>query len=89
MVKVTFKRNGMPPKGLLFKKARRPAVMLCAMLASSLLVGCAAIPTTATTIEAQCAAWRRIRYSASKDTKMTVDQIRIHNETGRNLGCWK
>jgi hypothetical protein len=39
--------------------------------------------------EAQCAAWRAITYSAKKDTPMTVQQIRTHNQVGRRLGCWK
>lgn len=44
---------------------------------------------TVTDTEAQCIAWRAIRYSGKKDTALTVNQVRIHNETGRRLGCWK
>lgn len=47
------------------------------------------MPTTATTTDAQCAAWRAITYSSSKDTVETVKQVRVHNKVGKNLGCWK
>lgn len=49
--------------------------------------GC--VTTSSTDIAAQCAAWRAITYSVKKDTPPTVKQIRIHNQVGRNLGCWK
>jgi hypothetical protein len=54
-----------------------------------MLPACKTTGTTATTIESQCSAWRAIRYSAKKDTKLTVDQVRIHNAVGKRLGCWK
>jgi hypothetical protein len=55
-----------------------------------LLPACATTGSTATTdTAARCAAWRAITYSASKDTQPTVKQIRVHNETGRRLGCWR
>lgn len=44
--------------------------------------------TSSTEIKAQCAAWRAITYSAKKDTADTVRQVRVHNRTGQNLGCW-
>jgi len=44
--------------------------------------------TTATTVEAQCTAWRAIRYHHD-DTAKTVQQVRVHNKTGQNLKCWK
>lgn len=59
-------------------------LLLCPFLA-----GCQTTGTTATTIKSQCAAWRAITYSAKGDTKLTVDQIRVHNAVGKRLGCWK
>lgn len=53
-----------------------------------LTAGCATT-TTATNRDAQCAAWRAITYSQKHDTAPTVKQVRVHNQVGRNLGCWK
>jgi hypothetical protein len=53
------------------------------------LGGCQTTSSTVTNTRSQCAAWRAISYSASKDTGMTVRQIRIHNRVGQRLGCWK
>lgn len=58
------------------------------MLSATLMAGCETVET-ATNRAAQCAAWRAISYSAKGDTKLTVQQIRVHNEVGRKLGCWK
>ncbi len=59
------------------------------LLASSLLLaGCATTATTATTAKAQCAAWRAITYASKHDTADTVRQVRVHNRTGRKIGCW-
>lgn len=44
---------------------------------------------TATTVKAQCTAWRAITYSSKGDTAQTVRQVRVHNLTGSKLGCWK
>jgi len=44
--------------------------------------------STATTLRAQCAAWRAITYSAKRDTAPTVRQVRVHNRTGQRFGCW-
>ena len=59
------------------------------LLASSTLAGCATTGTTATTAEAQCAAWRAITYSSKRDTAETVRQVRVHNRAGENMGCWQ
>jgi hypothetical protein len=37
---------------------------------------------------AQCAAWRKIMAS-HKDTPLTIEQVQIHNQVGKNIGCWK
>jgi hypothetical protein len=54
-----------------------------------ILTGCITTRTTATDKRSQCAAWRSITYSMKSDSKVTVDQIRIHNATGKRLGCWQ
>lgn len=59
------------------------------MLATPALVSCNTTGTTATTTKSQCDAWRAITYSAKGDTKLTVDQVRVHNAVGKRLGCWK
>lgn len=51
-----------------------------------LLAGCAA-GTSSTGTAAKCAGLKPITYSSASDTKATVDQIKIHNQTLRNLGC--
>jgi uncharacterized lipoprotein YajG len=59
---------------------------LLAIPALLLLAGC---QTTATTAKTVCAPWRAITYSGTKDTPQTVRQVRVHNATGKNVGCWK
>jgi len=44
---------------------------------------------TATTVKAQCAPWRAISYASKHDTAQTVREVRVHNLTGRKLGCWQ
>lgn len=66
-------------------------------LASLSLASCAGLPrlTATTDHDAQCNAWRAITYASpdhhpdNHDTPETIEQIRIHNQTGVNLGCWK
>jgi hypothetical protein len=53
-----------------------------------MLAACATTGTTATTVKAQCAAWRAITYASQHDTAETVRQVRVHNRTGRKIGCW-
>lgn len=36
-----------------------------------------------------CASWKPIEYDSEKDTPLTVNGVRVHNQTGRNLRCWK
>lgn len=85
-----FNHNGMLRSRHLSKWPIRPVVTLSALLLASLLGGCVTTGTltSATNTESQCAAWRRIRYSV-KDTELTAVQVRQHNQTGRNLRCWK
>jgi hypothetical protein len=61
------------------------------MSLASLLAGCQTnqTGTTVTDTETQCIAWRAIHYSATKDTALTVQQVREHNATGARLGCWR
>lgn len=75
----------------LLRKARSlPPLMLCLLAAVSLCLGaCQTLNGTPTTAASQCAAWRAISYSSSKDTPPTIDQIRTHNLVGKKLGCWK
>jgi outer membrane lipoprotein SlyB len=63
--------------------------LAAALLASFTLAGCATTHTTATTVRAQCAAWRAISYSSKHDTSQTVRQVRVHNRTGQKIGCWR
>lgn len=39
--------------------------------------------------QARCAAWRKQTYAYPGDTLKTIDQVRVHNATGRKLNCWK
>ena len=55
--------------------------------ATFLLTACQT--TSSTEIRAQCAAWRSITYSKKGDTGKTIRQVRVHNRTGQNLGCWR
>lgn len=89
MGKATSKPNGPLLRKRLSPRARLFAVLPSVAFASCLLAGCGTIPMTATTTKAQCAAWRAITYSSSKDTAPTVEQIRVHNQVGQKLGCWK
>lgn len=82
------KRNGTLPARRPSASRKRLAQTLMALSAMLLLTNCVTTQTTVTTTEAQCAAWRKIRYSAKGDTKMTVTQVRKHNAVGRALGCW-
>lgn len=75
------------------KEQRGLALGLSVLLLVSLLAGCqttrTGIPTVGTVpiVDVQC--WpKRITYSKN-DTKPTKDQVREHNLTGRNIGCWK
>lgn len=80
-----FKPSGTQPCKRQSSKAARLVMTLSAMSLLT-LTGCATL-TSATNLEAQCSAWRKITYY-KQDTKNTVRQVRVHNATGRNLGCW-
>ena len=84
-----LKRSGMRPTGHPSPSRKRFAQTLIALSAMLLLTNCVTTQTTVTTTEAQCVAWRKIRYSGKGDTKMTVTQVRKHNAVGRALGCWR
>jgi uncharacterized lipoprotein YmbA len=68
---------------------RRLERVVAALLALSMLGACATTGTTATTAKAQCAAWRAITYASQHDTAETVRQVRVHNLTGKKIGCWR
>lgn len=88
MGKLTFKRNGTLLSKLRSSGALRLVLMpSAALIAMAILSGCQTISSTETA--AQCSAWRSITYSGKKDTPETVKQVRVHNRTGQNLGCWK
>lgn len=89
MEKTVSKPNGTLPKQPQSNKAKRLAQMLSALCLLSLMTGCVTTRTTATDRKSVCAAWRAITYSAKGDTRMTIDQVRVHNAVGRKLGCWK
>ncbi|CEG08705.1 hypothetical protein BN961_02123 [Afipia felis] len=82
--------NGMPRIKRLIARLLKPVLMLSVLLAVAAdLTGCVTTGTTATDINALCAPWRPIRYSAKSDTPETVKEVRTHNKTGQNLRCWK
>ncbi len=70
---------------------KRLALKLSVILLASLLVGCAhqsQIQTVGTVRIKQVQCWpKKIRYSKA-DTAGTVGQVREHNATGHNIGCW-
>lgn len=46
-------------------------------------------PATVTgDVKARCAGWRALDYDGQNDTLPTIEQIRIHNQTGVNKKCW-
>lgn len=83
-------RSGLSPKNEPSRLPKMLAPVLSALLLGSLLAGCAhnQLAPTAVTAKAQCAAWRRITYSKN-DTLETIWQVQTHDQTGRNLRCWK
>lgn len=84
-----FKRSGTLHWSVRLSAAKKPAKMLSVMSIPLLLVACQTTGTTVTSTKAQCAPWRPITYSSSKDTGETVKQSRVHNRVGQRLGCWK
>lgn len=77
---------GMTQK-LLFQLSGLP--LLCLLLAGCTLGSQPDLSLTPTTVAELCKPWRSITYSSTKDTPVTVRQVRVHNKTGANLGCWK
>ncbi|SCB52736.1 hypothetical protein GA0061099_103912 [Bradyrhizobium yuanmingense] len=72
-------------------RQKRRAKMLFALFAASLLVGCKHTEetlTAATARQAKCDWTSKITYS-KRDTAPTIEQIQIHNRSGRNVKCWK
>lgn len=59
--------------------------VLAVLSMAACLAGC---QTTATATKTVCAAWTPITYSGTKDTLKTTRQVKVHNKTGQNLGCW-
>ena len=80
------------PKSITVKRLGRTLSLLCAL---SLLTACATTRGTVTAgntpnaSKARCSGWRPIDYSASGDTRETIDQVRVHNQTGVNKKCWR
>jgi hypothetical protein len=79
------------------KSQRIVFLSVAALLLCLALGGCAHRPSapmnlgTATAAQysgVQCAPWRSIHYS-SKDNPRTIKEVRVHDQTGVNLGCWK
>ena len=72
-------------------KRNKMLLLLASFLSFTLLPGCASLSQTrltATQSKVICEPWRAIKYSGNKDTPLTVEQVRVHNQTGRNLHCW-
>ena len=87
MEKQSCKPSGILRFRLPSSAATKRVAMLSTVLTASLILG-GCVTTGSTEIKAQCAAWRAIYYSASKDTQATIRQVLVHNRTGKNLGCW-
>lgn len=71
------------------KELFRPFLPILCLVPLLAVAGCATTHTTATAVKTLCTPWRAITYSGTGDTPQTVRQIRVHNKTGQNLGCWK
>lgn len=84
-----FKLNGTRLSRLPSSNQKKLVKALSAMCLMTLLTSCVTTGATVTDTRSRCAAWRAITFSAGKDTRMTVDQVRTHNAVGRRLGCWK
>ena len=62
----------------------------CATRTQGIEIGNSAPPPNPIDInKVVCSPWRAITYSNKKDTKETVDQVRVHNQVGQRLQCWK
>lgn len=67
------------------------------LIAASLLAGCqhqSEMDTTGqgrgkTYRQITCVPFKALGYDSEKDTPLTVRGIQVHNQTGRNLRCWK
>lgn len=88
MGNTTSKLSGKLLKALRSIGVKRLAVTLSLLSMPCLLAACQTTGMSATTNKAICGPWRPITYSAKKDTPATVKQIRTHNRTGANIGCW-
>jgi hypothetical protein len=58
------------------------------LLAAAIALGGCQTTTSAATKAAKCAGFQPVRYSSKTDSAATIKQARIHNATGRKLGCW-
>lgn len=99
MVPRAYKRAGIKPFAtrLMSGTALVPKLKLLSLLPLLLLplslASCATLSTgTASsaqlTKQAVCGPWRPITYSGTKDTPETVRQVQVHDQAGKNLGCW-
>lgn len=92
-----LKLPSLPSLSLSEKSQRIVYLSLALLLLCVVLGGCAHRPQAAMSLGTatptqykgvQCAPWRSIRYS-SKDNPRTINEVRVHDQTGVNLGCWK
>lgn len=89
------KVNGTPRSRERLRTVRKPVLTLLSLLALSLPIGACSTLTPATVTvgsgpqasKARCAGWRPITYSGADDTLDTIEQIRVHNQTGVNKRC--
>lgn len=86
-----FKLGGLPLRKLQWSRQTKRAATLSVLLAASLLSGCqtTGTSTTVTGSKTICKPWKALTYSAEQDTLETIWNVRTHNQTGRNLRCWK
>ncbi len=93
MVKNVFVLNVTQRNNMQSTKRKMLVPALSAILLASLLAGCQTtrqgIPTVGTVNISSVQCWpKKITYS-KKDTEPTKGQVREHNATGRNIGCWE
>ena len=79
------RKNGTKQMLAMSKRAGKLVLTLSVMLS---LAACAGMNSTGTGSRVACSGWKPITFSTAKDTKETVTQVRVHNQTGRNLKCW-
>lgn len=82
---------GVSKRSELLQRLTRLLVRLLLPLSilGAILAGCATVPTVETASKANvCRPWKKISFSKG-DTDGTIKQVRVHDQTGRNLRCWR